>query len=84
MANITKLEQSQIINRLTAEAMALRLQVSQLQADLQRVTEVASAVNSMQRPERSAYVMPQWQKDRAAAMAAAKATALATRSTVRV
>lgn len=132
MTVITKLALTQINTRLASENDALRGQVSQLQADLLRVTEVASAVNVMQRPAghwvgveeydddygqprartfgrfatraeaeadsrsdlgvsfvadvkpvRGAYEMPQWQKDRAATMAAAKALALASRSTVK-
>lgn len=52
-------------------------------AQLLAVTSVASAVNKMHKP-RPEYVMPQWQVERAAAMAAAKAAAVAGHTTVRV
>lgn len=68
--------------QLAAENAALRNEVNTLREQLANVTSVASAINTMQR--RSAYEMPQWQKDRAAAMAEAKALAVAGHITVKV
>jgi len=61
---------------IAAKALALaEAQIAGLRAELVTVTEVASAINKMPK-QRPAYVMPQWQKDRQEAMAAAKALAV--------
>ncbi len=69
---------------LQAENAALRTELDTLRTQMRNMASVASAVNSMQRGERAPYVMPQWQKDRAAAMAAAKALAMQSRSSIKV
>jgi hypothetical protein len=76
---ITKIELTQINTRLANELAEARLRISQLEADVVRVTEVASAVNTMRKgdvPARAPYVMPQWQIDRAECMARAKELAV--------
>jgi hypothetical protein len=50
MTRTTKLELQQINTRLANENAALRAQVSQLQADIERITEVASALNAPRIP----------------------------------
>ena len=50
MSGVTKLALQQANTRLARENDALRHEVAQLKADLLRVTECASAVNTMQRP----------------------------------
>ena len=92
MAALTKLALTQANTALANDNAALRAQVAGLTLDLEivraqlvNVTEVASAVNKMPaKPARPAYVMPQWQKDRLAAMEAAKEEAKATHRAVRV
>lgn len=76
MTTITKLALQQANNALTADNMVLRAQVAKLEGDIERITSVASAVNRMPAP-RPAYVPQAWQVERAAAMAAAKAQAIA-------
>lgn len=67
---------------LLAENAALREEINTLRAALINVTDVASQVNTIR--ARPAYEMPQWQKDRAAAMAAAKQAAMAKHCVVAV
>jgi hypothetical protein len=118
MATLTKVELVQINARLATENAALREQVAQLTADLQRSAnliasaaqraveedalvegqvaflkaELAQAKADLQRsasrqvpsrPARTPYEMPQWQIDRAATMAAAKALAVHSGRTVK-
>ena len=64
----TKIELQQANTRLANENDALRHQVSQLQADLLRITECASAINTLSRST----------KERVTAMLRAKEQALAT------
>jgi hypothetical protein len=75
MSTLTKLELTQHNTRLATENAALRAQVLQLQTDFQRVTSVASAVNTMR--------TPQWQLDRKEAMDAARQLALVSRTCVK-
>lgn len=74
----TKLELQQTNARLARENEELRKQVAQLEGDIMRITSVASAINTVN------DARPQWQKDRAQAMAAAKDMAARTRMTVKV
>lgn len=74
MTKQTKLELVQINAALAADNEALRKQV----ADLQLVNEMHATPT-----RRVAYHMPQWQVDRAAAMATARAAAMAMRCVVR-
>lgn len=75
MTKQTKLELVQINARLAAENADLRKQVA----------DASILVEMLSRPtQRVARHMPQWQLDRAAAMAAAKAAAMASRCVVRV
>lgn len=46
MATITKLALTQINTRLATENTALRAQISKMQVEIERITEVASALNS--------------------------------------
>ncbi|WP_025915506.1 hypothetical protein [Herminiimonas sp. CN] len=81
---MTKLTTAQMRDELDRERAAriyqekeiaeLRYLVEDLRGKLANVTEVASALNTM----------PQWQRDRAAAMAAAKQLAVSKGKTVRV
>jgi hypothetical protein len=77
----TKLELQQTNTRLANENEVLRARVAQLEGDIERITSVASAINTVNqaRPGR-----PQWQEDRAIAMAAAKALAVGARIVVKV
>lgn len=77
---ITKLELQQINARLADENTALRAKVATLEGDIARITSVASAVNRLHTPQ----AMPQWQKDRALAMAAAREAAMANHCVVKV
>ena len=72
------------VETLRAEANYSSEVVRELQKQIVAITSVASAVNTMQTGQRGVYVMPQWQKDRAAAMAAAKAHALRSGTSVAV
>jgi hypothetical protein len=74
------LQLTQTNARLAAENEYLRKKVVDLEADIARITEVASALNAP-RPSRP---MPQWQIDRAEAMAAARRLAMASHVTVKV
>lgn len=77
----TKLELAQTNARLARENEELRARVAQLEGDIERITSVASAINTVNaaRP-----TQPQWQKDRAQAMAAAKDMAQRSRMVVKV
>lgn len=59
----------------------LSKEITLLKAQLITVTSVASALNKAQR---GAFVRPQWQIERAEAMAAAKAQAIASHTMVRL
>ena len=78
---MTKIELTQINATLAADNAALRARVSQLEADLLRVTEVASTLNA---PRVHRFDTPQWQKDRAEAMALAKQIAVRSGAMVKV
>lgn len=80
MTKQTKLELVQINARLAAENADLRKQV----ADAALHVEMLSRPTQRVARHMPAYVMPAWQQERAAAMAAAKAQAMATRGVVRV
>ena len=77
----TKLELQQTNARLAKENEALRLKVVQLEGDIERITSVASALNTVNsaRP-----TQPAWQAARAQAMAAAKDMAQRTHMVVKV
>lgn len=71
----TKLELVQINARLAAENAALRTQV----ADLELIARMHTTPT-----RRVQHAMPQWQQDRATAMALAREAAMASRCVVRV
>ncbi len=71
MTKLTKLALEQINTRLAAENEGLRKQVADLRMDLSIAQSSAPA-----RSTKPAYVMPEWQAQRAQAMAAAKALAM--------
>lgn len=75
MTKLTKVELVQINAKLAADNEALRKQV----ADLELIHQLKHTPT-----QRVARHMPQWQADRAAAMAAARSMAVATRSVVKV
>jgi hypothetical protein len=86
MTKQTKLELVQINTRLAAENEALRKQV----ADLQHTASMraAPAIRTLS-PEAEAIITsgiraPQWQQDRAKAMAAAREAAMRTRMIIKV
>lgn len=79
----TKLELTQINARLATENAALRMRIAELEGDIERITSVASAVNTMHTAPR-AMSQPQWQIERALAMAAAREMAMAARMVVKV
>ncbi len=78
MTAITKLALQQANTALAQDNTDLRALVAKLEGDIERITSVASAVNQMPAPKaaRPAYVPPEWQVERAAAMAAARAAAM--------
>ena len=71
---MTKLELQQKNTQLATENAALRMRVAQLEGDIERITSVASAMNTI---DRLRPAMPQWQVDRAKCMAAARSQAMA-------
>lgn len=75
MTKQTKLELVQLNARLATENAALRKQVTDLELIVQLKHEPTRRV---------AAHMPQWQIDRASAMAAARALAMSTRNVVKV
>ena len=80
MTKQTKLELVQINTRLAAENEALRKQV----ADLQHDARVAGDIVAHLSTPAPRYVTPQWQIDRAIAMAAARDMAMRTRMVTKV
>lgn len=66
----TVASQQVIIDVVTAQRDTLQFIVDDLRAQMLNIADVASTINKMQRP---AYAMPQWQLDRKAAMDTAKA-----------
>jgi len=67
--------------------VTLEAEVARLRDDLKAVAFVSATKTAnlpAAKPVRPAYVMPQWQVDRAAAMAEAKAIAMATNRSVKV
>jgi uncharacterized protein YigA (DUF484 family) len=81
MTKLTKNELVAINADLAKQNDDLRHRVAQLEADIVRITEVASTVNRMQRPQ---YQMPAWQIERRQKMEAAKQAALASKRCVKV
>lgn len=87
MASITKLALTQINTRLASENEALRKQVEDLQLSVTIAYDEVHALGEQladlkERPTKPAA--PQWQQDRAKAMAAAREMAMRVRMTVKV
>ncbi len=76
MSTLTKVELVQANTALAQDNMELRARVAQLEGDIKRITEVASAVNKAS--------MPRWQVERAEAMRIARGIAMAARMVVKV
>lgn len=85
MATIRKAELAAQLELARAEISRLKAQLEAERAahqqQIESVTSVASAVNKMQRP---AYEQPEWQKQRAIQMAAAKDAAVRMGRTIKV
>lgn len=82
MTKQTKLELVQINAALATENAALRKQVADLEHNARIANEIVATLSTP--TQRVARHMPQWQQDRAQAMAAARDMAMRTRMTVRV